>query len=112
MFLLSLLPSQNLPQCLRLHVVLLCDLELDARGRASPNLMVAEFSRRFGTRLQSGRKTGRWIIRQCSVIAIDGHETITLIRVVRNKRPVDRNLLVIHAEAVTLAIRIGEQSGL
>lgn len=47
-----------------------------------------------------------------AVIAIDGHDAIALVRVERSKGLVHGDLLVVDAEAMTVGIRVREQTGL
>ena len=55
---------------------------------------------------------GRRVVGVRTVVAIDGHDTVALIGVESAEGLVDRDLLVVDAEAVAVGIWVGEEAGL
>ena len=55
---------------------------------------------------------GRWVIGISTVVTVDSHDTIALIGIECTDRGVDRNLLVVYAETVTLGVWVTEKTGL
>ena len=106
--LLALLPAEDFPQHTRLHKVLVCDRELLCDSGTSPFLVLLAGL----DGLVGHVAVGRWIVGVGAVVAVDSHDAIALVRVESAERLVNRNLLVIDAEAVAVGIGIGKEAGL
>lgn len=99
---------EHLPQLGRLHEILVGDGELQRDRGAGPLLV---FLRRFH-RLVGQVPVRRRVVWVGTVIAVDGHHAITLIRVEGPKGLIDRDLLVIHPETMAVGVRVGKEAGL
>lgn len=55
---------------------------------------------------------GRGVVGVRTVVAINGHDTVALIRVKSAEGLVDGDLLVVDAETVAVGIWVGEEAGL
>jgi hypothetical protein len=106
--LLAWLFTKNVPETLGLNVLLGGDLEQGRDGCASPLFVViADLDRlvRQGT-------VRRWVSRVGTIVSVDRHCAITLIRVECSERSVDRNLLVVGPETVAVGIWVREKTRL
>lgn len=106
--LLSLLAPKYLPQQARLHEIFFRDRQLLRHGRAGPLLV---FLRRFDG-LVGHVPVSRRVVGVGAVVAVDRHDPVALIGVERPEGLVDRDLLIVDAEAVAVRVRVGEESGL
>lgn len=107
---ISLLPRctpKNLPQPIRLDVVLVADLSKHRRdGLPRPRLV-----RRRGVHVRAvgqGPVRGR-VVGVGAVVAVHGHGTVALERVEGVERPVDGDLGVVDAQPVAVRVRVGEE---
>ena len=106
--LLARLLAQNLPQRSRLHIIFLRDRNLLRHRRASPFFM---FLRRLDG-LVGHIAVGRRVVGIGAIIAIDCHDAVALIRIESAEGLVDRDLLVVDAEAMAVGVGVGKQTGL
>lgn len=106
--LLTLLPPKHCPQHSRLHKVLFRDRKLLRDRRTGPSLVF--LARLDG--LVGHVAVGGWVVWIGAVVAIDGHDAVALVGVECAERLVDRDLLVVDAEAVAVGVWVGEEAGL
>lgn len=99
---------EHLPQLGRLHEILVRDGDLQRDRGAGPLLV---FLRRLH-RLVGQVPVRRRVIRVGSVVAVDGHHAVTLVRIKGPQGLIDRDLLVVHPEAMAVGVRVGEEAGL
>lgn len=106
--LLARLATQNLPEAIGLHEILIGDGELFREDSAGPLLvLLAGFDGHVIHPAEGG-----WIVGVGAVIAVDGHRTVALVRVKGAQRAVDGDLLVVDAKAVAMGVWVGEEAGL
>ena len=103
-FLLTRLLSKDLPKLSGLIEVFVSHGELLGNSSTSPFLMLL----RWLDRLVGEISVSRWVIGIGTVVSIDGHNAITLVGVKGAERSVDRNLLVVDTETMTVGIWIRE----
>lgn len=106
--LLALLPTKDLPQHSRLHEILIRDRQLLRHRCASPFLVFLA-----GLDGLVGHITvGGGVVGVGAVVAVDGHNAVTLVGVEGAEGSVNRNLLVVDSKAVAVGVRVGEEAGL
>ena len=100
--LLAFLFPKHLPKHCWLHKVLFGDWELLGYCRTRPLLVLLAGLHGFVCHVP----VGGWIIGISAVIAIDCHYAVTLIGVEGTERLIDRDLLVVDAEAMAMGVWI------
>ena len=106
--LLARLLAEDVPEHGGLNKVFVRDGQLLRHCRAGPFLV---FLRRLDG-LVGHVAVGGGVVWIGAVVAVDGHDAVTLVGVECVDGLVDRDLLVVDTEAVAVGVRIGEQAGL
>lgn len=101
--------TEDVPETLCLHKVIIVDvLEELMDGMARPGLMRDDGLDSLVRQLP----VGAGIVGVGTIVAVDDHGTIALEGVECLERRIDRDLLIVDAKAVTMSVRVREQSGL
>lgn len=101
-------PPEHLPQHGRLYKILIGDGDL-LRNRSAGPLLV--FLRRLHRLIGQMPVRGR-VVRIGAIVPVDGHHAVALVRVEGPEGLIDRDLLVVHPEAMAVGVRVGEEAGL
>lgn len=103
--------AKDLPQSRGLLVVAGLDRgrPLKVCGSSHPLLVLLHASN-IGSVVDGSQ--GRGVVRESTVVAINIHGTITLVRVEGVQWAVDRDLLVVDAQAVAVSVGVGKQTRL
>ena len=104
-FLLTRCPAENFPELAGLDEILIGDGDLLGDGGAGPFLMfLAGLDGLVGEVAVGGGVVGVG-----TVVAVDGHDAVALVGVEGAERSVDRDLLVVDAQAMAVGVWIREQ---
>lgn len=107
--LLALGPAEHLPQAVGLDVVVPRELAEDGGDGLAGPLLVG--GGRVGGAVGQG-PVGGGVVGVGAVVAVDGHGAVALEGVEGVQRLVHGDLLVVHAQAVALRVRVREEPGL
>lgn len=107
-FLLAGGTAKNLPQAVRLNVILRCNSVLLGDDGTGPLLvLLASFDGLVGERAESGGVVGVG-----AIVAVDVHVAIAVRRVEGLERTVDGDLLVVATQTVAVCVGVGEEASL